>query len=213
MDEIGFDERGAAVLQDWLAVVRRQLPEWLYERRPAIVTAKPLLGALPSIRRQGLNGGGAAASIAAGATDPGRRDVPSLNRRRRPGSARPTTICQDRAFRHGPAPLAPKECPSTGPVDTRGADRWLLGRNHVIVRQRPERTYGPERPQATVRAFRGCRSDAPLGVDARSTRGPRGLVACSSQSGSAVRGPGVAALQVFGGFGGVAVLEQAVNFF
>ncbi len=41
MDEIGFDERGAAVLQDWLAVVRRQLPEWLYERRPAIVTAKP----------------------------------------------------------------------------------------------------------------------------------------------------------------------------
>ena len=36
VDEIRFDERGAAVLADWLVIVRRQLPEWLYQRRPTI---------------------------------------------------------------------------------------------------------------------------------------------------------------------------------
>jgi len=33
--EIEFDERGAAVLANWLALVRRQLPEWLYLGRPS----------------------------------------------------------------------------------------------------------------------------------------------------------------------------------
>ena len=28
--DIGFDERGAAVLDDWLQIVRGQLPDWLY---------------------------------------------------------------------------------------------------------------------------------------------------------------------------------------
>jgi hypothetical protein len=33
VSELGFDERGAAVLADWLVIVRRQLPDWLYQQR------------------------------------------------------------------------------------------------------------------------------------------------------------------------------------
>lgn len=28
--DVEFDERGAAVLQDWLQIVHSQLPDWLY---------------------------------------------------------------------------------------------------------------------------------------------------------------------------------------
>ena len=31
VSDVGFDERGAAVLHDWLQIVRAQLPDWSYQ--------------------------------------------------------------------------------------------------------------------------------------------------------------------------------------
>jgi len=36
LNAISFDQRGAAVLLDWLAVVRAPLPDWLYRQNLSI---------------------------------------------------------------------------------------------------------------------------------------------------------------------------------
>jgi hypothetical protein len=39
ISDIGFDDRGAAVRDDWLKIVRGQLPDWLYRGSEPVVTS------------------------------------------------------------------------------------------------------------------------------------------------------------------------------